>query len=153
MSDPSELFPILLALIAAGLSAGLIAGLLGVGGGIALVPVLDLALPHAGVPVAWSMHVAVATSLASIVPTGDFLLACPPRPWRRRLVFGPRLGTGHGARRARRQPVAARARSCNLERGVRLRRAARCAQNVATARRMAAGEHHPRGRAATPSRP
>jgi uncharacterized protein len=64
MSDPSELLPILLALIAAGLTAGVIAGLLGVGGGIVLVPVLDLALPHAGVPVAWSMHVAVATSRA-----------------------------------------------------------------------------------------
>jgi len=43
--------------------------LLGVGGGIVMVPVLELALPYAGFPREWCMHVAVATSLAAIVPT------------------------------------------------------------------------------------
>jgi len=108
MSDPSELLPILLALIAAGLSAGVIAGLLGVGGGIVLVPVLDLALPHAGVPVAWSMHVAVATSLASIVPTAisssrahhargavDWSLA---RAWAPGMALGALVGSQFAAR-------------------------------------------------------
>lgn len=69
MPNVTELLPIVLALVAAGLAAGLVAGLLGVGGGIILVPVLELALPHAGVPAGWSMHIAIATSLASIVPT------------------------------------------------------------------------------------
>jgi uncharacterized membrane protein YfcA len=49
--------------------AGILAGLLGVGGGIVLVPVLDMAFGAAGVPVELRMHLAVGTSLASIVPT------------------------------------------------------------------------------------
>jgi len=67
--DAAELLPLLAVLLAAGLAAGTIAGLLGVGGGIVLVPVLDYALRHAGFPPEWCMHVAVATSLATIIPT------------------------------------------------------------------------------------
>lgn len=69
MPDLLPLLPLVLALIATGLVAGLIAGLLGVGGGIVLVPVLDLALQRAGFPSDASLHVAVATSLATIIPT------------------------------------------------------------------------------------
>ena len=58
------------ALVAAsGALGGLLAGLLGVGGGIVIVPVLDAALEFAGVPPGAALHVAVATSMATIVPT------------------------------------------------------------------------------------
>jgi uncharacterized membrane protein YfcA len=61
--------PMLCALLAAGALGGLLAGLLGVGGGIVIVPVLDAALELAGVPRGASLHVAVATSMATIIPT------------------------------------------------------------------------------------
>lgn len=56
-------------LIATGLVAGLIAGLLGVGGGIVIVPVLVEALTVLQVPEEVRMHVAVGTSLASVLAT------------------------------------------------------------------------------------
>jgi uncharacterized membrane protein YfcA len=56
-------------MIGTGLVAGLVAGLLGVGGGIVVVPMLEYMLRYVGVPPEWRMHVAVATSLATIVPT------------------------------------------------------------------------------------
>ncbi|MBJ3778329.1 sulfite exporter TauE/SafE family protein [Acuticoccus sp. 2012] len=58
-----------LILAAAGALAGLIAGLLGVGGGIVIVPVLYYLLPAADIPEHARMHVAVATSLATIIAT------------------------------------------------------------------------------------
>jgi len=61
--------PMLAALLGAGAVGGLLAGLLGVGGGIIIVPVLDLALTMAGVEPAAAMHLAVGTSMATIVPT------------------------------------------------------------------------------------
>jgi len=61
--------PLLAAVIASGALGGLLAGLLGVGGGIIIVPVLDLALVAAGVDPTVAMHVAVGTSMATIVPT------------------------------------------------------------------------------------
>ena len=64
-----SLLPFALALFGTGLLAGVMAGLLGVGGGIVIVPVLDAVLIGAGVAPAWSLNVAVATSLATIVPT------------------------------------------------------------------------------------
>ena len=68
-SDPSALWWLALVLCTSGLFAGFVAGLLGVGGGIVLVPVLEYSLRYAGVPLEWCMHVAVATSLAAIIPT------------------------------------------------------------------------------------
>ena len=67
--DFSALWPLLLVLLVAGMVAGVVAGLLGVGGGIVLVPVLEYSLHFSGVPPEWCMHVAVATSLAVIIPT------------------------------------------------------------------------------------
>lgn len=64
-----ELLELAAILAAAGVAAGLLAGLLGVGGGIVLVPVLDLAFGVSGVPDHLRMHLAVGTSLASIIPT------------------------------------------------------------------------------------
>lgn len=65
----AQWLPMLAALIGAGAVGGLLAGLLGVGGGIVIVPALDLALTLAGVDHAVALHVAVATSMATIVPT------------------------------------------------------------------------------------
>jgi uncharacterized membrane protein YfcA len=64
-----QLLSLAVVVAAAGLGAGLLAGLLGVGGGIILVPALDYAFGVAGVADGLRMHLAVGTSLASIVPT------------------------------------------------------------------------------------
>lgn len=57
------------AMLAAGCAAGVLAGLFGIGGGIVIVPVLELILGFLGVDPAIRMHIAVATSLAVIIPT------------------------------------------------------------------------------------
>jgi uncharacterized membrane protein YfcA len=56
-------------LLATGVAAGSLAGLLGVGGGIVIVPVLYHLFTALDVDPAVRMHVAVGTSLATIVPT------------------------------------------------------------------------------------
>ena len=58
-----------MAMLATGAVAGVLAGLFGIGGGIVIVPVLEGALGFAGVDPAIRMHIAVATSLATIIPT------------------------------------------------------------------------------------
>jgi uncharacterized membrane protein YfcA len=65
----ADLWPLIAILAVSGLVAGFAAGLLGVGGGIVTVPVLEYSLRYAGVPEEYRMHVAVATSLAAIIPT------------------------------------------------------------------------------------
>jgi len=57
------------AMLATGCIAGVMAGLFGIGGGIVIVPVLELTLGFLKVDPAIRMHVAVATSLATIIPT------------------------------------------------------------------------------------
>lgn len=59
----------LFAYLAVGAFAGVIAGLLGVGGGLIIVPVLALLFERAGVDASVRMHLAIGTSLATIVVT------------------------------------------------------------------------------------
>ncbi|MBS0504673.1 MAG: sulfite exporter TauE/SafE family protein [Proteobacteria bacterium] len=65
----AQLAPLAGMMLVTGAVGGVIAGLLGVGGGIVVVPVLEFVLGILGVDPAVRMHVAVATSLATIIPT------------------------------------------------------------------------------------
>jgi len=56
-------------LLAVGLIAGVLAGLLGVGGGIVIVPALYLLFHLLDIEPTILMHLAVGTSLATIIPT------------------------------------------------------------------------------------
>lgn len=64
---PGDLALLIAILAATGLLAGLTGGLLGIGGGIVMVPVFYEILHQAGVSQDVAMHVAVGTSLATIV--------------------------------------------------------------------------------------
>jgi len=64
-----ELFVFAGALLVTGVIAGLIAGLLGVGGGIVIVPVLFHVFTLIGIDESVRMHLAVGTSLGTIIPT------------------------------------------------------------------------------------
>ncbi|MBO4369598.1 MAG: sulfite exporter TauE/SafE family protein [Desulfovibrio sp.] len=59
----------LLVYLCCGAVAGILAGLLGVGGGIVIVPMLLAIFPTQGVPAELCQHLALGTSLASIVIT------------------------------------------------------------------------------------
>jgi len=85
-----------------GVVAGVLAGLLGVGGGIVIVPVLYSALELLEIDPLIRMQIAVATSLATIVPTSissarshhkrgsvDFALA---RRWAAAIILGAAVG-------------------------------------------------------------
>ncbi len=69
MQELLSAWPIFIALMVTGVCAGILSGLLGVGGGIVIVPVLYFLLPQFGVSATSAMAIAVATSLATIVPT------------------------------------------------------------------------------------
>lgn len=64
-----ELILLVVAMLLSGCVAGLFAGLLGVGGGIVIVPMMEVALSFLGIDPSIRMHIAVATSLAVIIPT------------------------------------------------------------------------------------
>ena len=59
----------ILFLLAMGALAGMFAGLLGIGGGIIIVPVLAVVFTAQGISIDVLMHVAIGTSLATIVIT------------------------------------------------------------------------------------
>lgn len=59
----------LLIFVLLGVFAGILAGLLGIGGGLVIVPILVFTLPPLGIPQEHLMHIALGTSLASIIFT------------------------------------------------------------------------------------
>lgn len=69
MPDPSWLLVLVPAMALTGIAAGFLAGLFGVGGGIVIVPVLSYVLPLLGVEEVVRQKLAVATSLATMIPT------------------------------------------------------------------------------------
>lgn len=66
----NQYWPMLLGLAAAGMFAGTAAGLFGIGGGAVIVPVLFFLFESLGYPET-AMHVAVSTSLATIILTSS----------------------------------------------------------------------------------
>ncbi|MCF8473916.1 MAG: sulfite exporter TauE/SafE family protein [Emcibacter sp.] len=100
--------PIIVLMMASGILGGVMAGLMGIGGGIVIVPVVEFALGFIGVDPSVRMHVAVATSLATIIPTSissahahhgrgavDFELA---QKWGVAIFLGAAFGTWIAAR-------------------------------------------------------
>jgi uncharacterized protein len=83
---------------AAGAGAGLLAGLIGIGGGIVVVPVVYYGLLSSGVPPDEAVHVAVATSLAAILPTAIVSFLAHRRAGNTDFAFlrdwGPGIATG-----------------------------------------------------------
>ncbi len=83
--------------------AGLLAGLLGVGGGLVIVPLLVVSFARQGLPAASLMHLALGTSMASIVFTSLSSLRAHDRrgavDWSivRRITPGILAGTFFGA--------------------------------------------------------
>ncbi|KPK56720.1 MAG: hypothetical protein AMS22_00215 [Thiotrichales bacterium SG8_50] len=86
-----------------GAFAGTVAGLLGVGGGLIVVPVLAIIFAQQGVSAEHLMHLAVGTSLATIVPTSISSVVAHHRRgavlWQvfKRLVPGIVVGAAAGA--------------------------------------------------------
>ena len=103
MHDPGGLMVAVLALLVVGAAAGFAGGLFGIGGGFVVVPALMFLLPLIGVMREEITHVAVGTSLASIIFTSirstlahgqrqavDFEVLRDWAPW---TVLGTMIGT------------------------------------------------------------
>ncbi len=88
---------------AAGAVAGILAGLLGVGGGLVIVPILVYCFGRQAIPGQMIMHLALGTSMASImftsIPSFWFHHRRQAVQWPvvRRIVFGILVGTFLGA--------------------------------------------------------
>jgi uncharacterized membrane protein YfcA len=63
-------WPLIVGLSLSGVVSGVFAGLLGIGGGAIIVPILSAAFEALGFSGNIAQHVAVASSLAIIIPTG-----------------------------------------------------------------------------------
>lgn len=100
----------LLAFLLIGAAAGFLAGLLGVGGGLIIVPALIAVFERGGFPEQHILHIALGTSLASIIFTAiSSLRAHHARgavqwPVVRLMAFGLAFGTFAGAWLAARLP-------------------------------------------------
>jgi len=83
---------------AAGAGAGLLAGLIGIGGGIVVVPVVYYGLLSSGVQPDEAVHVAVAASLAAILPAAIVSFLAHRRAGNTDFAFlrdwGPGIATG-----------------------------------------------------------
>lgn len=69
LTPHGSLFTLLPAYLGVGIVAGLLAGLLGIGGGLVIVPMLVFCLSWQGVPHEILMHIALGTSMATIIFT------------------------------------------------------------------------------------
>ena len=94
------------ALLVAGVASGFLAGLLGIGGGFIMVPVLILMLPALGIGPDLVPKVAVATSLAAMIPTACSAVFAQVRcggldtVWVRRLAPAAVIGAAVGSQLA-----------------------------------------------------
>ena len=92
-----------LALLLSGVASGFLAGLLGIGGGFVMVPVLILLLPMLGIDPGVVAKVAVATSLAAMIPTACSAVVAQYRRgtldvvWVRRLAPAAAIGATIGS--------------------------------------------------------
>jgi len=80
--------------LATGALAGILAGLLGIGGGILIVPVLIFAFSAQGLTAEWVPHLAIGTSLATIIGTGATAVYSHHRRGAVRWDLVARLGPG-----------------------------------------------------------
>lgn len=93
----------LLGCLAGGLLSGVLAGMLGIGGGFVVVPAMIWLLPASTAPAALLPQMAVATSLAAMIPTTLAALLAQrrrggvERDWLRRLLPGACAGAALGA--------------------------------------------------------
>lgn len=89
--------------VAAGVMAGLVSGLFGMGGGLAVVPMLVLALTLVGISPIYMMHLALGTSLSVMVLTSVYTTALRGRSGDldtdllKALVLPVALGAGAGS--------------------------------------------------------
>jgi uncharacterized protein len=63
------MLPVILTYLGVGVVAGVLAGLLGIGGGLVIVPMLVFVLSSQNIPHEHIMHIALGTSMASIIFT------------------------------------------------------------------------------------
>jgi uncharacterized protein len=88
-TSQSDLGVFALGLVIAGAVSGLAAGVLGVGGGIVIVPVLYHVMAALGIGADVRMHVAIATSLAAMIPAALAHVQNAKRP-----IDWPAIGKG-----------------------------------------------------------
>ena len=104
--DSGARMTVYFALLVAGVASGFLAGLLGIGGGFIMVPVLILMLPALGIGPDLVPKVAVATSLAAMIPTACSAVFAQYRrggldtAWVRRLAPAAVIGAALGSQLA-----------------------------------------------------